>query len=141
MEKEISNAVQVIKLIRSLNKEFDDAFEERFQLTRAKFEIRYYLYSKGSSRQSELAAALEVDKSAITRHLKTLEGDGVITRKVNEKNNREVIVELTTKGKNEIENCVAARENILSNIFINLSDYEIDELKILLEKISRTRTE
>lgn len=60
------------------------------------------LYSADEISQTALQKELQIDSAAITRHLKQLEADGVVTRRMNPDDNRVTLVQLTDHGRQQI---------------------------------------
>ncbi|HUD10730.1 MAG TPA: MarR family transcriptional regulator [Candidatus Saccharimonadales bacterium] len=85
----------------------------------------------------ELAENLRVTSGAATQHIDSLEKAGLLTRKLNPNNRREVVVETTKEGKNVFQKVRTAKAQMLSRLFSELSDDELNTLVGLIEKVSR----
>jgi DNA-binding MarR family transcriptional regulator len=58
-----------------------------------------HLWDRGEADQSELAAALEIEKPTVTKMLQRLEQEGLVTRERLGSNRRRVIVRCTPAGR------------------------------------------
>ncbi len=84
----------------------------------------------------QLAEQLRVTPGAATQHIDALEKAGLLTRKVNEINRREVVVTLTKKGHDAYKQLRQAKQAMLNDIFMDLTDDELATLVKLVEKVS-----
>lgn len=78
---------------------------------------------------------MQIDRAAITRHLKILEKKGYVNRKRNEANAREVIVSLTDDGKSILEKCHKNHCSKSCNIPINIDKEHMRSLMELMDII------
>jgi DNA-binding MarR family transcriptional regulator len=71
------------------------------------------LYRYGEMSQNELQRRLDVDGAAVTRQVKQLEAEGLLSRRVDPADNRFTLVTLTAEGKETLREVVrTAREFI-----------------------------
>ena len=88
--------------------------------------------------QQKLSDILMKDKSNTTRIIKILADKGLITRESGSVNNRLVyILNITEKGKNLIKDNIPKMKKYLSDIFINITDEEIELLHSLSKKFQK----
>ena len=76
-------------------------------------------------RQKELAAALEVDSSAVVRILHGLEASGLVQRREDAGDRRAKTIELTAQGRRRVEELEAVAQEVREAVLAPLSDPEI----------------
>lgn len=85
--------------------------------------------------QQKLSEILMKDKSNTTRIIKVLEEKELITRVAGNANNRLVYkLNITEKGKELVDKNMPTIKNIITKIFANITDEEIDILHSLSKK-------
>lgn len=77
-------------------------FEKGLSLSLTRYELLQVLLDLGSCSQQVLEKELEIDRAAITRHLKILEEAGYIKKERNPLNQREMQVRVTKKALFEL---------------------------------------
>ncbi len=85
--------------------------------------------------QAELARRMDVKPSTITNMLKPLEKRKLITRKIDPKTNRALLVSLTSAGLDACDAVKAAWQRIENRMLKELPNVEMDELFQTLETI------
>jgi MarR family transcriptional regulator, organic hydroperoxide resistance regulator len=85
-------------------------------------------------RMSELAAALRVDPSTVTRTLQRMEAAGLAIRSPDTGDGRVVVVQPTTEGRRRQALVNGRRTDILNAIMATFDDAEREELIDLLER-------
>lgn len=132
--KDISHLFYQIKI---LDQKINKLFEEQVGFSLTRYEMLMILHDKAPCLQGELQNHLQIDQAAITRQLQILEEKGYVARKRNPENNREVIVEPTSKVVAAIGECEAncSRQSLMD--IINLSSEEVAQLTRLLEKFDQ----
>jgi len=83
---------------------------------------------------SELAAALHVDPSAVTRTLQRMEAAGLATRSAGNGDGRVVIVRATTRGRQRYADVAVRRMEILDEVLSELPEADRYQLVELLER-------
>jgi DNA-binding MarR family transcriptional regulator len=86
------------------------------QMTLAQFRILVVLSEAGPLRSGDLAERVGVHQSTLTRTADRLVDAGLITREVGSASRREVIVELTHKGRALVLDVMARRRRELARI-------------------------
>ena len=130
--KEFSKMLHKMRSVESkMTKEFEDS--TGFSLTR--YEILVFLKDNGDALQAEIAAHLDIDPAAITRHLKILEEKGYVNRLRNSKNAREIIVSCTDFTRAELEKCSRKQQEKPYELPINLSEGELKRLMDTLQMV------
>jgi DNA-binding MarR family transcriptional regulator len=84
----------------------------------------------------QLAEALGVTSGAVTQHVDALEKVGLLARKMNANDRREVVVEVTTKGQVAFQELRHTKARLFRELFGALSGEELQTLVKLVEKVS-----
>lgn len=134
MRCSLSNQEQILHLLKGLNNQISPKFERCTGISASRYELLYQLYEADEINQSTLQKAVNIDSGAITRHLKQLEANGMVSRRRNPTDNREIFVRLTDEGRKQIVGY--KKEKIL---FVNqmLHDFKSEELEALSNMLSR----
>lgn len=124
---------QIFYQIQLVNKDLYTKFEFCVGSSPSRTEILKFLYENGKIAQMSLQKKLNIDKAAITRHLKQLEASNYIERTKEDKDQRVTWVELTSSTKEEIDYLFKQRERFLSEI---LADFSYEQLKVFYEMLN-----
>ena len=89
----------------------------------------------GSCSQTELAAALDVTTPSVAVSVKRLEKSGLITKEINERDNRYNKVALTKKGLKAALKCEKIYDCINKKMFSGFSESEKDDLTDYLTRM------
>ena len=129
---ELSHLLYQVKLAAQ---ESQALFEKETGFSLTRYELLMVLHRKQTCRQSEIQSELKIDQGAITRHLKILEEKGYVTRTRNAANNREILVELTEKARQELLSCFETHDKPDETLGITLTAAEASQLLELSKKI------
>ncbi len=111
-------------------------FEKKLGISLTRYEILQVLLEKAPCSQVTLQESLQIDQAAITRHLRILEEEGYILRQRNPKNQRELLVSLTTQTQSELVTSPSPEHlRIKQQIEELLSQDEINHLSSILDKL------
>jgi MarR family transcriptional regulator, organic hydroperoxide resistance regulator len=77
-----------------------------FGLTIDMWRLLSVLSYRGTQRQVDLVAMTSIDASMVSRLVTRLARMGLVTRKRSETSNREVVIELTAKGRAQVERII-----------------------------------
>lgn len=99
----------------------------------AQMDVLDLLVQRDRWRMSEVAGALRVDPSTVTRMVQRMEAAGLAVRSPHDGDGRVVTVELTAKGHVIHESVAARREAILRDLLAELGDADGLRLVELLE--------
>ncbi|WP_117214027.1 MarR family winged helix-turn-helix transcriptional regulator [Allorhizocola rhizosphaerae] len=94
------------------------------------------LWQRGPQSQAQLAEALDLDPSTVTKTLQRLERNGLISRCPSETDKRANVVGTTTSGdalRDKVEHAIAEADRVAT---AGLSDAEVRELARLLNKVT-----
>lgn len=111
------------------------AFERHMGVSRARWHMLTTLLRSGEKSQAELVQALQVDGAAVTRQVKQLEEEGLITRRAAPHDNRFTLVALTAAGQRFIEERHDKRETFEARATEGLSAEEIAVTRRCLARI------
>lgn len=92
------------------------------------------LGERGSTRISEIASALNLDISTVSRQLKLLEQRGLVAREADPVDGRVINIGLTPAGRAVLDQLVAARLALMEEA---LSAWEFEDVAKLTELLSR----
>lgn len=136
MEVCLDDKKQMIMMLKRLDRHVTQIFEKRTDISLTRYEILVSLIKNGNVTQKVLQQSLAIDQAAITRHLKLLEEQQFVERKRNEKNNREVLVNISDKGRALLEGCTMFKDQFLNDLYQDFSDSELQQLKQFLTRLN-----
>jgi MarR family transcriptional regulator, organic hydroperoxide resistance regulator len=105
-------------------------------LTIAEASAIYAIGPEGPKTMKQIAETLGVAVSTPTRTIDRLLEKGFVNRTVGEKDRRQLLIELTPKGKELLEDIDKENLEITRKMLKGLSDEEIETFKKILSKIS-----
>ncbi|WP_214884489.1 MULTISPECIES: MarR family transcriptional regulator [unclassified Exiguobacterium] len=130
---------QILYHIITVQKEMGQLFDSEMDgLSLSRYDILSNLYHVGPLRQRELQQRVDVDHAAITRHLKQLETQGLITRRRCEEDNRVIYVELTDHGREQIAHWTEQKECLTDRLFVNMKVEDQQQLLASLTMLQDT---
>lgn len=95
-----------------------------------------YFLKSGEKNVSSLAEFVGVNKSTMVEILDKLENEGMITRSRDEKDRRVVLVKITQKGLEELENVRQGYKNLIKDILSRSEGNIIKFFQIVIEEVS-----
>ena len=113
------------------------AFERHMGMSRARWAILNRLSRETSLTQAALARMLHVDAAAITRQVKQLEAEALVTRWSAPEDNRYTVVALTGEGRAFVESQRAMRDDFEQIVTTGLSDEDIAHMRHCLLHMRR----
>jgi DNA-binding MarR family transcriptional regulator len=113
------------------------AFERHMGMSRARWAILSRLSREGSLTQATLSQVLHVDAAAITRQVKQLEAEALVTRWSAPEDNRFTMVALTEQGRDFVESQRALRDEFERTVTTGLSAEDIDHMRHCLLHMRR----
>lgn len=105
------------------------AFERHLGMSRARWAVLSRLDSQECLTQSALTQVLGVDAAAITRQVKQLEVEGLVTRWSAPEDNRFTAVALTAQGREFVRTQRVVRDEFERIATAGLGDEEIERLR------------
>lgn len=134
MTSSCSKEAIILYKLHFLNK-VSSKFEGCTGMSQSRLELILQLYEVDEISQKALQQEVNIDNAAITRHLKQLEANGMITRRKNPDDNRITLVSLTEEGRNKIQVYQEEKERFATSAFKGLSEEERDNLLTMLDRI------
>ncbi|NKB36915.1 MAG: MarR family transcriptional regulator [Gammaproteobacteria bacterium] len=132
--------LNLYKCTKRLEQEMSDRFRENYSSTFPRFDVLAHLYQAGEQGMSTslLGSSLMASKGNISRLLDRMEEDGLLERKLSEKDRRVSIVYMTENGSRLFKNMAAHHEAWTLEIFQDISAAEKEDLLALLKRIRNT---
>lgn len=93
------------------------------------------LDSKEDSIQSDLAEIMQIDKSAVMRHIDQLESKGMVQRVNDAIDRRKKYILITESGNEILKKCEAAQKFTTEKIMQGITDNEMSTFKLVLNKL------
>ena len=111
-------------------------FEKQLGISLTRYQILQFLLQQSPCNQIAVQEKLQIDQAALTRHFKILEKEGLVKRRRNPENQREVLVEVTDLAREQlVTNSPQQHINIKSQMESVLTKGEREEFSRLLEKL------
>ena len=117
--------------------ELTASFERFMGMSRARWAILSRLSRQESLTQAALARVLHVDAAAITRQVKQLEAEGLVTRWAAPEDNRFTVVALTAQGRDFVEKLRSERDRFEQIATRGLHVEEIEQMRRCLIHMRR----
>lgn len=126
----------ILHLLKGLNNQISPKFERCTGISATRYELLHQLYGTEEISQSTLQKAVNVDSAAITRHLKQLEAEGMVSRRRNPSDNRVTFVCLTEEGRKRILGYQKEKINFVNQM---LQDFSTEEMSSLTDMLNRMK--
>jgi DNA-binding MarR family transcriptional regulator len=110
---------------------------ERTHLTIGMWRLLVVLSNQGGTRQVDLASLTSIEVSNVSRLVTRLIQLGLVNRSRSAKSNREVVVELTTKGKSLVAGLVPVAIKLEETAMRGVSRKELNAAKHVLRQMHR----
>ncbi len=101
----------------------------------ARLRILSALLEMDAVSQSRLAVILSIRPQSLTELLGKMESEGLITRRQNDADRRELLVSITDAGREKLAAFEGERRDYAAAFFAPLSEEEKDQLAVLLGKL------
>jgi DNA-binding MarR family transcriptional regulator len=112
------------------------AFQRRVGISEARLHVLGHLYLSGELSQAELQRRLDVDGAAVTRQVKQLEAEGLLSRRSDPADNRYTLVTLTPEGKGKLLEVARAAREFLA---LTIEGVSPDDLACMRRVMARVR--
>jgi DNA-binding MarR family transcriptional regulator len=112
-----------------------------FDLTIDMWRVLAVLSYGGAQRQVDLVGMTSIEASTVSRLVTRLARMGLVTRKRSETSNREVIVELTTKGRAQVERIIPAALKLEERASAGIPAKDLAVVKRSLRRMFENMTE
>ena len=132
LEKSLGFIVQrtALKMKNELNRVF-----KPYGITPEQWGLLNYLWQKDGIAQKELSNKSYKDQPSVTRLLDKLEEKGLIIRRLNPRDRRELLVFLSYRGRELKDELVPLAAGYLQKMQQGMSEKDLDLLKLLLTKV------
>lgn len=132
-----SKGAIILYKLHFLNKDISSKFEGCTGISQSRLELLHQLHQVDEISQKELQKEVNIDNAAITRHLKQLEANEMITRRKSPNDNRVTLVSLTDAGRNKIHSFQEEKERFAASVLKDFNEEERDELLNMLNRIQK----
>lgn len=105
-------------------------------LERSQYALMCRLRDEGRQRTSEVASAMGLDLSTVSRQLASLIAEGWVVRSDDPHDRRAHLLELTRTGRSLVDRGRAARRQMMRELLADWPDADIDELARLLGRLN-----
>jgi DNA-binding MarR family transcriptional regulator len=106
-------------------------------LERAAYVLLRAVADRGTLRMTELAHDLGLDTSTVSRHVKALEAQGLLTRREDPGDRRAARVALSAAGTRTLERLQATRHRFFAEVLTDWPAQDRDQLAPLLSRLAR----
>jgi DNA-binding MarR family transcriptional regulator len=127
---------QMTMLLRRVQKIHVSTQVGDVSLERSAYGIMCKLADEGPHRLGELATAFGLDPSTITRQVQALEEIGLAARKVDPKDRRASILDLTENGRQVLAQTRGHRRAVLQQVLSDWPSADLDEFARLLKEFN-----
>lgn len=134
---EIQEIGDLLYNLKIANIKITKLFEDKIGISLTRYQMLIFLYENQPATQIKLQEYLQIDQAAITRHLKVLVAKGYVEKKRNPNNNREILVTLTEKSYEELNNCSQYKESSKELFGEEFTKEDIRTLGKLLSKLNK----
>jgi DNA-binding MarR family transcriptional regulator len=126
---------KIIVQLNDIYKQMSPKFERCTGISQSRLDLLHKLFEVEEISQTALQREVNIDSAAVTRHLKQLEGKGMVSRRKNPDDNRFTFVRLTEEGRQKIEAYREEKEIFISKVFKSFTKEERSVLSDMLNRI------
>ncbi len=113
------------------------AFQRSVGISESRLHVLGSLFLFGELSQADLQRRLEVDGAAVTRHVKQMEAEGLISRRPDPADNRFTLVALTDDGKDKLREVAQKVREFLT---LSLEGISAEDLACMQRSMARVRS-
>jgi DNA-binding MarR family transcriptional regulator len=128
-------------ILTHLNRDASRAFAQQVGMSLSRIEVLHELMHAGEISQKELGQRLGMEGALLTRFAKHLEAAGLITRRVDPKDNRLTLVRLAPAGHPVLQEMERLGEEFQTRLLEGLSEQEraclVRAMKHIQDNLSR----
>ncbi|MFC7371993.1 MarR family winged helix-turn-helix transcriptional regulator [Fictibacillus iocasae] len=132
--KDCSEEGKIIGKLNDIYRLMSPKFERCTGISQSRLELLHKLFEVDEISQTQLQKVVCIDGAAVTRHLKQLETQGIVSRRKNPADNRVTFVRLTKEGRERIQSFKREKEQFITQVFDGISE---EERKALYSSLSR----
>ncbi|MDF2936980.1 MAG: marR family protein [Paenibacillaceae bacterium] len=129
-----SGEPSILDQLHHLYSQMNSAIGHCTGVSPSRLRLLQQLYHHEEISQTALQKELQIDSAAITRQLKQLEAEGIITRRVNPSDNRITLVRLSELGRQRIISHLEEKVRFLDHM---LQGFSQEEQQVLAGMIAR----
>lgn len=134
---EIQEIGDLLYNLKIANIKITKLFEDKIGISLTRYQMLIFLYKNQPATQIKLQEYLQIDQAAITRHLKVLVDKEYVKKKRNPCNNREILVTLTEKSYEVLNNCNQYKKSSKELFGEDFTKEDIYNLRKLLSKLNK----
>ncbi|MDP4163262.1 MAG: MarR family transcriptional regulator [Bacillota bacterium] len=135
MTHSCSDESAILYKLHSLNKQISSTFEGCTGISQSRLDILHQLYEVEEISQTALQKEINIDSAAVTRHLKQLEANGMVSRRKSQTDNRITLVRLTDHGRHKIISFREEKARFVTQMLDGFSEEERALLGSMLNRI------
>ncbi|WP_171050812.1 MarR family transcriptional regulator [Bacillus sp. BHET2] len=135
MSHNCSEEEKIIVQLNDIYKQMSPKFERCTGISQSRLDLLHKLFEVEEISQTALQKVVNIDSAAVTRHLKQLEGKGMVSRRKNPDDNRFTFVRLSDEGRMKIEAYREEKEIFISKVFKDFTEEERSTLSEMLNRI------
>ena len=128
-------------LSSTLARQSDQVLQERLGIGFSQFKILMVLQRNSHIQQKQIADALGQTEASISRQIKLLHDQGLLTSRVGQQNRREHITVLTDKGERFTSEALSVLNSYHSPMFAKLNDKQqaqlVESLRLMHQEVCR----
>ncbi|RXZ78542.1 MarR family transcriptional regulator [Paenibacillaceae bacterium] len=126
---------QIFAELQLVNKDLHTRFEYCVGNSPSRIEILRLLFEAENVTQTTLQQQLNIDRAAVTRHLKQLESAGVVRRFKKENDQRVTWVQLTDEAEVNIEKSFKLKNRFVNETLVDCSEEQLQMFHKMLTTI------
>jgi DNA-binding MarR family transcriptional regulator len=141
MYHEQGDEIPFSAILLHLYRDMARAVERRIGMSYSRLEVLHELMHAGEISQTGLQQRLGIEGSLMTRYVKQMEAEGLISRRMDPKDNRFTLVTLAPAGQQFLQELLPLREEFETRLLEGLSEEErsimVHALKQVQDNLSR----
>jgi DNA-binding MarR family transcriptional regulator len=111
-------------MLTHLHREMSRVFSQQAGMSFSRILVLHELKHSGEVSQSELQRRLAMEGALLTRFVKEMETEGLVTRRVDPRDNRFTLVTLTPAGRQLLDGLSARTDELEARLLEGLSEEE-----------------
>ncbi len=136
LSKDWSEESKLLYQMYRVNNAINTTFDSYISISQSRFEILALIYQETEISQGELQKKVTIDKAAVARHLKQLEGNKIVSRRKKSGDKRIILIQLTDYGRELIQSSQKEKEHFAKELLTDISDTELTILRQVLIQLN-----
>lgn len=124
MTKHLPEEDRIFERLQALNKAITPTFERCAGISPTRLRLLHELFQVTEISQISLQKQVDIDAAAITRHLRGLEENGMVSRRNNPDDNRVTLVSLTAQGRDKIRMYKEEKSRFIGSLLAGFDEQE-----------------